>query len=104
MPIKLDKKCLNRVVTFEYIKKDKSGSINSKRLIGKIVSQGNKTNKNKKTKTKKNKAVYIYEALGNNKFSKRKKKVPSKYKKKTYSKKFIKQHKEWLAKFYCTEK
>ena len=96
MTNKLDKKCLNKVVTFEYIEKGKNGSIKSKKILGKIVSQRNKT--------KKNKAVYIYEALGNNKFSKRKKKVPSHYKKKTYSKRFIKQHKEWLAKFYCTEK
>ena len=97
MTIKLDKKCLNKVVTFEYIEKGKNGSIKSKKIVGKIVPQKNKTKKN-------NKVVYIYEALGNNKFSKRKKKVPSKYKKKIYSKRFIKQHKEWLAKFYCTKK
>lgn len=101
---KLDKNCLNKVVTFEYIEKGKNGSIKSKKIVGKIVSQREKRNKKTKTKTKKNKVVYVYEALGNNKFSKRKKKVPSKYKKKTYSKRFIKQHKEWLAKFFCTEK
>ena len=102
MTIKLDKKCLDKLLTFEYIEKGKNGSIKSKKIVGKIVSQRKKRNKTNKIKN--NKVVYIYEALGNNKFSKRKKKVPSHYKKKTYSKKFIKQHKEWLAKFYCNEK
>ena len=75
MTINLDKKCLDKVVTFEYIEKGKNGSIKSKKIVGKIVPQKNKTKKN-------NKVVYIYEALGNNKFSKRKKKYQANIKRK----------------------
>lgn len=104
MPIKLNKKCLDEVVTFEHQEK---GVIKSERLLGKIVPSKdfNKTKKTMKTnKTKKNKQIYIYKALGNNKFSKRKTKVPINYKRKTYTKKSLKTYKSYLEDFYCTEK
>ena len=99
MPIKLNKKCLEEVITFEHQGKgQKHGVIKSERLIGKIVPS-----KDFK-KTNKNKQIYIYKALGNNKFSKRKTKVPTHYKRKTYTKKSLKRYKSYLEDFYCTEK
>ena len=84
MSLKLDKKCLNEVVIFENEKNKKNSFNNNERLIGKIVSS-NKTNKTNKTKKKKN--IYIYKALGNNKFSKKKQKYQKILKEKHIQKK-----------------
>ena len=91
MPLKLDRKCLDKVIVYENKERNKDGFIIINRIIG-IPAES-------KTKDR-----YVYEALGNNKFSKKKIKVPSNLKKQKYTKKRLEIHKKWLAEFYCTSK